>query len=63
MSCLLFKTWRLGDWILSPPSSGTFSVGPLELETETSSIYLAELSGFHLKTETESSLRKGQDDG
>jgi hypothetical protein len=27
-SCLLFKTQRFGEWILSPSSGGTYSVGP-----------------------------------
>jgi hypothetical protein len=27
-SCFLFKTRRFGDWILSPSSSGTYSVEP-----------------------------------
>jgi hypothetical protein len=27
-SCLLFKTRRFGDWILSPFSAGTYSGGP-----------------------------------
>jgi hypothetical protein len=27
-SCLLFKTQRFGDWILSEPLSGIYSVGP-----------------------------------
>jgi hypothetical protein len=27
-SCLLFKTLRFGDWILSPSSVETYSVGP-----------------------------------
>jgi hypothetical protein len=27
-SCLLFKTQRFGDWILSLSSSGNYSVGP-----------------------------------
>jgi hypothetical protein len=28
LSCLLFKIRRFGDWILSPSSGGTYSVGP-----------------------------------
>jgi hypothetical protein len=28
-SCVLFKTWRLGDWILSPSSGGTTQVGSI----------------------------------
>jgi hypothetical protein len=27
---LLLKTQRFGEWILSPPSSGTYTVVPLE---------------------------------
>jgi hypothetical protein len=42
------------DFILSPSSAGTYSGGPV---TETRSICWAQLSKFHLKTETESSLR------
>jgi hypothetical protein len=44
---------------LSSPSGGTYSA-----EAGTSSFYWAQLSMFHLKTETESSvLNKRQDDG
>jgi hypothetical protein len=46
--CLLFKTQCFGDWILSPSSvSGDSSIY----------VYLAQLSRFHLKTETEFSLQ------
>jgi hypothetical protein len=53
----LFKTQqRFGDWILP-----RFQVGPssylLGQEIGTSSIDWAQLSKFHLKTETESNLR------
>jgi hypothetical protein len=54
-SCLLFKTQRFGDWILSPFSGGTYSVSGVE--TMTSSVCWAQLSKFHLKTEIECSLR------
>jgi hypothetical protein len=42
LSCILFKIKRFGDRIL-PPSS--------DPDTETSSIYWAQLSRFHLKTD------------
>jgi hypothetical protein len=29
-SCLVFKTRRFGDWILSPSSGGTYSNGKIE---------------------------------
>jgi hypothetical protein len=36
-SCLFFETQRFGDWILSPSSGKTYSVGPnLKTETESS---------------------------
>jgi hypothetical protein len=46
IALLLFKTLRIGDWILSPsPETGTIFTS------------WAQLSRFYLKTETESRLR------
>jgi hypothetical protein len=53
----LFKTQRYRDWILTPFSGKTYSVGHLSPEIETTSSDWAQLSKFYLKTETESSLR------
>jgi hypothetical protein len=60
-SCRQLKTRRFGDWILSPSSDGTYSVGPNrsgERERENISMYWAELNIYHLKTEKEFLLRK-----
>jgi hypothetical protein len=35
-SCLLFKTQRFGDWILSLSSGSSYSVGPVSDSTEPS---------------------------
>jgi hypothetical protein len=53
--CLYYKTHRFIDWILSPSSGKTYIIGP---EIGTSFIDWAQLSRFHLKTETESSFQK-----
>jgi hypothetical protein len=53
---VLFIFQNVSDWILSPPSGKTYSVGP-KPEKGTSSIDWAQLSKFYLKAETESSLR------
>jgi hypothetical protein len=55
--CLYFKTRRFGDWIISPSSGETYSVELLYPEIGISSIDLAQLSRFYLKTETESNIR------
>jgi hypothetical protein len=53
----LFKTQGLGDWILRPYSSRTYSDATNRTERETSSIYWAKLSRYHLKTEREQAVR------
>jgi hypothetical protein len=58
--CILFKTQRFGDRILSPSSSGTYSVGHIRSETWTSSIYWTQLYRLHIKTETGTRLRNVQ---
>jgi hypothetical protein len=50
------KTQHYRDWNLSPSSEGTYSDKP-NRKSETSSLYWAHLSRFHLKTATNSSLR------
>jgi hypothetical protein len=51
-------TQRFGDWVMSPPSRGTYSVGPrIVSRRQASSMHLTQLSRFYLKKETESSLR------
>jgi hypothetical protein len=54
--CLLIKTQRFGDWILSPSSGATYSVGR-NPELGTSFIDWVQLNRYHLKTETESRIR------
>jgi hypothetical protein len=46
---------RFGDWVHSPSSGSTYSAGPC-VRSGTSSVDQAELR-YHLKTETEISLR------
>jgi hypothetical protein len=54
-------TQHFGNWILSPSSGGTWAklteLVPVVRRQELSSVDWAQLSRYHLKTETESSLR------
>jgi hypothetical protein len=63
LSCLLLKTQRFRDWIPSPFSGGTYSVGSNRQSYSISvypllgSIYWAQLNRCNLKTETGCSLQ------
>jgi hypothetical protein len=62
-SCILFKNWRLDSvsifkWnLLIWAQQKELVSGPCPNHTETDSFYGANLSRFHLKSETECSLR------